>query len=307
MAVVRTVRGDIRPEDLGITYLHEHLIGGPLSETADPDLVLDNEAAAAREMLLFVGAGGRSLVEMTTRDYNRNPRALRRIAEATETHIIAATGFIKGSFCDPFVEGKSIETLTEAMIRDVVKGIDDTGIRAGVIKAGSSKNQITSNEEKVFRAAARAHHATGAPISTHTEAGTMALEQIALLRAEGVEPQHILIGHMDRLLDWDYHQAVAKTGVTLGYDQFSKEKYYPDSVRIDFIVRMVKAGYRDQLALSGDLARKTYLTSYGGGPGFTFILWRIIPWLVESGLTKADIDAIFVQTPARLLAFQPTV
>ncbi len=65
---------------------------------------------------------------------------------------------------------------------------------------------------------------------------------------------------------------------------------------------MVQAGFRDQLALSMDIARRSYFTSYGGGPGFTFMLWRIIPWLKESGLTEDDIAAIFVRTPARLLA-----
>jgi phosphotriesterase-related protein len=50
------------------------------------------------------------------------------------------------------------------------------------------------------------------------------------------------------------------------------------------------------------MARKSYLTSYGGGPGFTYILWRVLPWLREEGLTDDDIDALMVRTPARLLS-----
>lgn len=305
MAVIRTVRGDIAPSALGVTYLHEHLIGAPLAADADPDFVMDSEQAAIEELQHFRTAGGRALVEMTTRDYQRNAEALRRVSEASDVHVISATGFIKGGFADALVDGKTMNELADAMIRDVQQGIDGTDIRAGVIKAGSSKNQITPNEEKMFRAAARAHRETGAPISTHTEAGTLALEQVTLLRSEGVPPERILIGHLDRRLDWDYHVALANTGVTFGYDQFSKEKYYPDRERIDFVIRMVKAGFRDQLALSGDLARRSYWTSYGGGPGLTFILWRIIPWLHEEGLTREDTQAIFVDTPARLLQFEP--
>lgn len=131
----------------------------------------------------------------------------------------------------------------------------------------------------------------------------MALEQVNLLRSEGVPPQRILIGHTDRQLDWDYHVAIAQTGVTLGYDQFSKEKYFPDSQRVEFIARMTQAGYGAQIAISGDLARRSDLTGYGGGPGYTFILWRILPWLRKAGLSAEDIHTLMVDTPKRLLSF----
>ncbi len=303
MSIIRTVRGDIPADALGVTHLHEHLIGYSLKPESDPDLRLDSEAAAAFELTMFRMAGGRAMVEMSPADYNRNPLALRRLSQATDIHIICVTGFIKGGSADALIEGKSVEELAEVMIREVQQGIDDTGIRAGVIKAGSSLNKITLNEEKLFRAAARAHRETGALISTHTEAGTMALEQVALLRSEGVPAERILIGHTDRKLDWELHLALAQTGVTLGYDQFSKEKYYPDSQRIDFISRMVQAGYGQQIAISSDLARRSDLTGYGGGPGYTFILWRIIPWLRKQGLSDATIHTLLVETPRRLLSF----
>jgi 5-phospho-D-xylono-1,4-lactonase len=303
MSFIRTVRGDIFPADLGITYLHEHLIGGSLKPGSDPDLTLDSVEAAAEEMRRFHMAGGRAIVEMSTIDHGRNPTALKTVSENSGVHVICPTGYIKGSSLDPFVENRSINEICEWMVRDVQEGIDNTGIRAGLIKAGSSKDKITPNEEKVFRAAARAHRETGTLISTHTEAGTMGLEQVELLRSEGVPPERILIGHMDRKMDFEYHLAMVKTGVTIGYDQFSKEKYYPDNLRVEFVVRMVNEGYGKQLALSGDLARKSYFTTYGGGPGYTFILWRIVPWLREKGVSQADIDTMFIQTPARLLAF----
>jgi 5-phospho-D-xylono-1,4-lactonase len=130
----------------------------------------------------------------------------------------------------------------------------------------------------------------------------MALEQIALLKEEGVPAEKILIGHTDRKLEYAYHLQIAKTGVTLGYDQFSKEKYAPDFKRIEFICKLFKDGYGEQIAVSGDLARRSDLISYGGGPGYTFLLWRIIPWLKKSGLTEEDIETLFVETPRRLLS-----
>lgn len=299
--VIRTVRGDIAPESLGVTYMHEHLYGFSPTEGSDLDLTLNSEAAATYELLLFKGAGGRAIVEMSPQDYSRNPQVLKRLSETTGVHVIMVTGYIKAASADKFVENKSVNNLSDELVKDIEEGVNDTGIKAGLLKAGSSLNRISHNEEKILRAAARAQRETEALISTHTEAGTMALEQIAIFKEEGVPPEKILIGHLDRKLDYDYHLEIAKTGVSLGYDQFSKEKYAPDFKRTEFICKLFKEGYGGQIAISGDLARRSDLTSYGGGPGYTFLLWRIIPWLKKSGLTEEDIETLFIKTPRRLL------
>jgi phosphotriesterase-related protein len=301
---IRTVCGDLPPDQLGFTHLHEHLIGQPQDGEPDLDLYLPSETAAIDEMRRFREAGGRAVVEMSPADYGRDAAALARISQETGVHIVSVAGFIKGKSGEALLADRTVSQIADRLIADIEDGIDGTGVRAGVLKAGSSKDRITDLERKGFEAVAIAQRETGAAISTHTEAGTMALEQVALLTQHGVPVERILIGHLDRLMDWDYHLALARTGVAFGYDQFAKEKYYPDALRIDFVARMVQAGFRDQLALSMDIARKSYFVSYGGGPGFTFLLDRVVPWLREAGLTDDDLDAIFVRTPARLLAME---
>jgi predicted metal-dependent phosphotriesterase family hydrolase len=222
VAIIRTVTGDIPPESLGVCYAHEHVFCRPPVE--DADLILDREDVAIEELRGFREAGGQALVEMSPPDYGRDVQALYRISQAAGVYLIAATGHHKEAFSGPWVEGRSVHELADRFVREIVEGIDGTGIRAGVIKAGSSLNRITPNEEKVFRAAAIAHRLTGAPISTHTEAGTMGLEQVALLRSEGVDPARVIIGHVDRRMEWEYHLALARAGVYLSYDQISKEK-----------------------------------------------------------------------------------
>ncbi len=243
-------------------------------------------------------------MELSPADYGRNAPGLVRISQATDVHIVCVTGHHKAAFSSLWVHDKSIDELADRFARDVTEGVDGTSIKAGAIKAASSLNTIAPDEEKVFRAAARAHRLTGAPITTHTEAGTMGLEQIQLLLSEGVKPEHIIIGHVDRKLEWDSHVTMLKTGVTLSYDQISKEKYIPDSQRVDFILRLVKAGFGKQLVLAGDLARKSYWPSYGtgGGPGLTYILWRFVPWLRSEGLSEDAIQDLLVKNPARALS-----
>ncbi len=224
MAIIRTVRGDIAPETLGTTYLHEHLIGQPMMAGEDPDFVLDSEAAAIKELRHFVAAGGQAVVEMSPADYGRNPLVLQRVSEASDVHLITVAGYIKGKSADAFVRDLTVTQIADALIRDVCDGIDGTSVRAGILKAGTSLNKITPNEDKIIQAVALAQRETGAAISTHTEAGTMALEQVERFRGLGVPVERLLIGHLDRNLDWDLHVALANTGVTFGYDQFGKEK-----------------------------------------------------------------------------------
>ena len=304
--IIRTVLGDIEPETLGACLPHEHLIARFPPPHDAPDLTLDDEARAIEELRRFKAAGGCALVEMTTPDTGRDPRALRRISEAADVHIIAATGHNQETFCAPFLRDTAVETLAARFIREVRNGMDDTDIRAGVIKAASTLDAISPLAETLFRAAAHAHHATGALISTHTEAGTMALEQVALLRACGVAPSRILIGHTDRKLDWTMHHALARTGVYMGFDQIGKTKYAPDEARAAFIARLIREGHGQQIVLAGDRARRSGWGAYTTGQaGFAHVLTAFVPMLHDHGVTTAQIEMLLVGNPARALAFDP--
>ncbi len=306
MPMIQTVRGVIEAADLGVCYGHEHLLCAPPDPSLDKmDFVLDDEDAAALEMRSFRRAGGSAVVEMTTPDYGRDAAGLYRISERTGVHIVCATGYNKDPFSAPFVEGASVEELAERFTREIVEGVAGTDIRAGLVKAASTLDEISPSAEKVFRAAAATHLRTGAPISTHTEAGTMALEQVCLLESLGVDPGRVVIGHMDRKLDIPYHLEVASTGVFLGYDQIGKAKYHPDRLQAEAIVRLADAGYGKQILLGSDLARRSYWPAWGHaeGPGFSCILNGFVPRLRQIGASDAAISDLLITNPARAFAF----
>jgi 5-phospho-D-xylono-1,4-lactonase len=311
MKVVRTVRGDIPPGQLGFTLGHEHLIGHPPSGDGEGDLHLNDEDEAARELRAFRAAGGGALVEMTTVDYHRDAGALERLSGRTGVHVVAATGFNKAKFAGRYSGVLGEEETAAWMISEILQGITEPpafvnahgvrlSVRAGLIKGSSSLGGPTTSEEKVLRAAAQAHRATGAPVSTHTEKGTWALEQASYLIDRGVAPGKILIGHLDFLPDLPLLCEIASLGVFLGIDQFSKEKYLPDAQRVDLVVGLFAAGFAGQLILSGDLARRSYW-SVQGGPGLAHLPGRIDPMLAAHGLTSGQRDRLFRENPARWL------
>jgi 5-phospho-D-xylono-1,4-lactonase len=308
MPTVQTVLGQIEADQLGITYSHEHLLirPEPSNTNSESGLGLESVETAVKELGFFKTAGGHALVEMTTSDTGRSPEGLKTITEQSGVHVIAATGYNKSKFSEATVAKKSVTELTDEIIRDLQQGMGDTSIRAGVIKIATSRNTITTGESKILEAAAEAHKQTGAPISTHTEAGTFALEQIKALTALGVAPEHLCIGHLDRKLEWNYHKAVADTGVFIVLDQFSKENYYSDSQRIQFVKGLMDSGHGKQLLIGSDLSRATYWPShgFGNGPGLTFILWRIVPWMLEVGIPHEAVNDLLIHNPARAFSWR---
>ena len=118
MGTIQTVLGSIKPDDLGITDIHEHLICSPPSPWCeqDPDLVLDDHQKATEELESFKDSGGSALVEWSTLDYGRDILALQLLSIQTGVHIVAATGYLKGKYCAPFVAGQSIANLVDLLV-----------------------------------------------------------------------------------------------------------------------------------------------------------------------------------------------
>ncbi len=316
MTEIHTILGPIAPQELGFTDSHGHLImDRDLIVQKYPDFRLDSVEKVSEEVELFMQAGGRAMVEMAPPGCGRNPRAMVEIARRTGLHVVAATGIQKGDYYldSHWRNTYTPEQMAQIFVEEIEQGMDVNSYngpfpdrveaRAGVIKIASSYLHITPAEQRVIEAAALAHKQTGAPIASHTDQGTMGLEQVELLVSFGVDPQHIVVGHMDRNPDFYTHREVAETGAYLLYDTPSRIKYFPESTFVDLVRKMVEAGYGRQLLWGGDLARRSYFVAYGGGPGLAYVPGRFVNRLRNEGFDEAVIDDIFVNNPARAFTF----
>jgi len=304
---VMTVLGPIDPGALGFALHHEHVFcRTDPAIVPDPDLWLDDPDAARQELELFFAAGGRAVVDMSPADYGRDSATMLQIAAHSPVHLIVVTGHHKDQFARPFAGGDDIDAIVARNLRELHDGTDGTRVRAGLVKAGTSLDTITDVEDRVLRATARSAVASGAPISTHTERGTMALEQVALLTSEGADPSRIILGHLDfRLSDMPYLRDVLATGAYVSFDQWSKTKYAPDEDRARVLVELADAGHLDQLLISGDLARKSCQLSYGGDPGFAYFCDRVPLTLMDAGFDAPSVKRLLVDNPARALTIHP--
>jgi predicted metal-dependent phosphotriesterase family hydrolase len=300
--VIRTLLGAVPAEALGWTYVHEHVLTGPPAWRAeeDPDFVLDSPDGSLEEIERFRRAGGSTIVDATARDYGRDARALLAIARRTSVHIVAVTGWNRGDYGEEAL-GAGEDELLEIMLGDLRHGMDGTEARAGVAKLGTSDGTILPVELRIARAVGRVQAETGCPVITHTTRGTMAREQLDLLAEGGADMSKVALSHMDQSLDFVLLDELCARGASVIFDGCSKTKYAPDSARIAMLSRLVDAGHAERLLVSGDMGRRSYLRSYGGGPGFEYILGEFVPRLRVEGFPEELIETIFVTNPARWL------
>jgi 5-phospho-D-xylono-1,4-lactonase len=292
--IIRTIRGDIAPAELGPCDAHEHLFlvtpAQPGDEYSDVSKAID-EAEALR------AAGARGLVDWTPIGVGRNLDGLHAVSEATGLHIVAATGLHRDVHYPPDdrLRGASEDALADRFVADLE--------RCGIIKVGAGYHTLTPFEAKAFVSAAAAHDRLGAPVCVHTEHGTMGLAIVERLRELGVPPERVILAHVDRNPDAGEHAETAATGAWLQLDGPGRTKYWPDSTILALIADLAGRGYADRLLLGGDTGRRSMLRAYGGGPGLDYVFARFKPRL-ERELGRELSDQIFVANPARAFAFR---
>lgn len=300
MKRIRTVAGDIRPDDLGITLIHEHPFFDMAQGWDDDHRIVDFDAQV-KELGLFQNQGGNCIVDQTNIGMGRKPYLIKRLAETTGLNIIAGTGYYREPWFPDIVRQADINGLAEIMVNEIEHGIEKGEYKAGLIgEIGSTEFGTTILEEKVLRAAGRAQLATGLAISTHTMGGAEALRQIQILKEEGVDPGRVIISHID-LDHFEHLRMVAGQGVFLGFDTIGKKSYRDDEIRLKLLLAVIEAGFEDQVVLSHDISRASYLFSQGGH-GYQHLLGEFIPRLSQ-WITKATIDKFLIDNPRRVLAF----
>jgi predicted metal-dependent phosphotriesterase family hydrolase len=295
--IIRTVLGDIRPDELGPCDAHEHLFLETPAQPGDEFLDADKAVEEARTL---VAAGARSLVDWTPLGLGRDLDGLARVARETGLHIVAATGLHRDAHYVPedWYRTAPVDELADRFAAE----LED---RCGIVKLGASYHHLTAFEQKAFEAGAEAHKRTGAPVCVHTQQGTMGLDIVERLRELGVPPTSVILAHVDRNPDAGEHAETAATGATLQLDGPGRTKYWPDSTILQLIADLAGRGHAERLLLGGDTGRRNMLRAYGGGPGLDYVFARFKPRL-ERELGADLSEQIFVANPARAFAC-PTV
>lgn len=314
MSKVNTVLGPVSVHELGIVAIHEHIGYGMPGSELDTKWWKTPEQAyeeTVPKLRTFHEYGGRTFVDATGICNGRDVDYYKSLSAKTGVHIIACTGFVGGDTALPYFAEASVDYLTKLFIHEITVGIGDTGAKAGVIKVGVSRGgKMTELDKRIYRAAARAASQTGVAILTH-----LAIDPepaVEIFQQEGMNLDKVLFGHVDDGVNAPNtpDQWILEQGGRLGFDTFGYETELPDppfwarprQERLDHFMRLIHNGQLNRLLASAD-ANCSPL-GWPGVKGHTvnYIFEQLIPDLREAGLEQADIDQLFIHSPAEFLA-----
>jgi phosphotriesterase-related protein len=301
MATVMTVTGPVPAEQLGLTLMHEHLFLDLTRDTwtnnnflSDPDLTLV-------ELQRYKDAGGVTLVDQTNRGLGQDPLAVKAMAERSGLNIVLGSGWYREPYYEPYLYRWKTDQVAEQIVRDLAEGIDETGVRAGIIgEIGAHFTWISPVEERVLRAAGRAQKKTGVTLTLHATRAPLGLDQLDILAEEGVDPRRVVVGHAHSYPHHGYHAEIARRGAFLTFDRMGVTNEYERRRNVRLICELLDAGFVKHVMLSQDVCYKSDLVAYGG-LGYAFVPAQLTSILREAGVTDEQLHQMLVENPRRAL------
>jgi len=336
---LRTVLGDVDAERTGIILPHEHLYCD-LRPLAGREPVRDGaENVEAAELALLQEArvaGVTLLLEPTPPGIGRDPLLLRRLSERSFVDVIGATGLYKEPLLPQRAYDRSVDELAdwftfeisvgilpvtgdsflgESLLSEDVLGratdaLNETPVRAGVIKLASSNEGLQDVEAKALRAAVLAAQRTGVAIISHSPSGASFQQQMNELERAGGDPARFVQVHANSEKDFTLHLRALQRGAWVEYDGIGGGAV-GDDWHLELVQRVLHAGFADRLLLSQDVVGWRAGTPGGGNyvdagqpkKRYAHLVDTFLPRLREAGVSDETVHQITVDNPRRLLAF----
>jgi len=322
MGVIRTVLGDIAPENFGLALVHEHVIADfgldrlafwlqcPSKERYNPKEVFDLVLPYLKEIRQL---GVTGFVECTPAPVGRDALLLAGLSQASDIHTLTNAGVYVIPYLPKYVFENSVDEIADMWADEIKKGIDATSIKAGFIKIAASPEhlippgQLLPVTQKVVRAAARCSLSTGATIVCHTTnhatynaGGVVGMQVLKILKEEGVNPNKFVAAHCDLEENLKFHLEIAQQGAWVEYENLRQER--AEKI-LGLIQSMAKNGFEDRLLVSQD-SGWYHVGEKGGGNvrGYSYLVKGFIPFMLNNGLSQELINKILITNPAR--AFQ---
>lgn len=302
---IMTVTGKIKPEEMGLTLPHEHVLVDFIgAEKAEPPRY--NREDAFKMILPHIqklpGYGVKTFVECTPRYLGRDPLLLQKLSEETGIRFLTNTGYYgaqDNKFIPSEVRKMTSEEMAALWIEEYKKGIGRTGIRPGFIKIAVDRKPLSEFHASLARAAALAHKATGLTIMSHTGPAVGAFQQLEILKKEGVAPDAFIWTHAHNEKDGSRHVEAARMGAWVAFDAFWGSEGQLDNF-IGIVLNMKKNGCLHRLLLSHDAG--WYDPDKPDGSNYqphTRLFDQLVPALKKAGITDEELYQVQVLNPAK--------
>jgi phosphotriesterase-related protein len=229
------------------------------------------------------------------------------------------TGYYIGPSFTPEMKmsSRSEQDIADEYIKDVMDGVGNTGIKAGIIGEIGMSWPIAPEERKALRAAGMAQPETSAAINVHPGIYRDApFECIKILEETDADLNRVVVSHVERsfpITDRASRARLAEKGCYLEIDLFGTDgvrfnpRMFPydipnDATRLNIVTELIEDGFLNQILISQDVCFKVQFRSYGGG-GYSHILDYVVPRMPARGMNQEQIDTILIENPRRINTF----
>ena len=313
-ATINTVLGPVKSEDLGRTLVHEHVLIGMPGWFMDARQPAYNRAEAVERAVdafqELHAHGVKTVIDPCPMDLGRDVELVAEVSRKSGINLICATGAYVEEMGIPWtLAALSEEQIAEGFVKEIERGVQDTGIRCGVIKIATGRGKVSDYERKVLTGASIAAKATGVPLISHTEGCSCGHDQIDIACGQGLKSSSLVVGHSCGADDHPYQKSLAERGSYVGFDRFGMIVEVPDEVRMRNLKALADSGHEDRILVSHDA-----VSCFAGGMGsmtptelrkilpnweMTHLFENIFPELRRMGMSEASIDTIMVDNPRR--------
>ncbi|HLT93206.1 MAG TPA: hypothetical protein VKZ56_01535 [Membranihabitans sp.] len=300
---IMTVTGEQKIANIMTWLTHEHVlvdfIGAELITPDDYD-----ETEVLQTMLSYVfdlrKYRVRYFVDATPKYLGRDPELLQKISTSTAVTIITNTGLYgvgQNKYIPKSALNKTAEELAGEWIDEYRNGIGDTGIKPGFIKIGvDAQAPLHSMHQKLVRAAALTHLATGLTIASHTGEAVGLWPQLEILKKEGVSPSAFIWVHAQNEKDNNVYVQAARQGCWISLDGIG-------GGNIDTYVEKLQfakdKGILGQILISNDAGWYDPQKDEQNIQPFTNVHEKLLPKLTEAGFTVDEINQLLATNPAK--------
>lgn len=300
---ILTVLGPIEPKDLGLCLPHEHVMVDFIGadkvsiERYDPNAVV---RVTFPYLAQLKELGARSMADCTPAYLGRDVKLLAKLSEITGLQILTNSGYYAangGRHLPDHARTETVDQLAERWLREWKEGIDGTRIRPGFLKIGVGSGPLTEVERKLVRAAAKTHLGSGLTIASHTGGGRAAMEQLDILKQEGVHASAFIWVHAQTERDTGRHVEAAARGAFVEFDGITPEanviKYH-----LGLVNTLRRRGHFGRILLSHD-AGWYHVGEPDGGEFRSYepLFENFLPALRAEGFEQEDITILTVENP----------
>ncbi|MDT8719346.1 hypothetical protein IAI10_22075 [Clostridium sp. 19966] len=306
--MINSVLGKIKPNELGITLMHEHITWDRAGAKSTKEYDIEQVVNTMLPYLLDIkSCGCNTFVDASTLGSGRDLRILQECAKRSGLNILTNTGAWDGSnqeekFIPDTLKGKSIDEIVEIWTSDFTNGMEGTDIKPAYIKlALGDTGKITEFQEKILRAAARTSIKTKLPIQCHTIPAHSALKAVKIVEDEKLSLDKFIWVHGDVEQNFEIITELLGKGIWIEFDYIGRCKEF--SWQAEAIKKLKQNNMLDRLLLSQDAG-----TFYFGERNakedmlpYDRIFREFIPYCKEKGIGDEIFHKLLVENPLRLL------